>query len=253
MPYGKLNVGFRHWGSSKLDKQHRKELKRDAFTEEVVHTIEVVSGHKKQAMTYVGAGLAALVIGVAIYFYRDNTSATRQRDLQEAFQVKAATITGAPTSQAQGKLQYSTQDEKTKAEQKAFENVVTKHSGTNEAAVGEMHLGMMAADAGNMDLAIKYFQNAASYSSADYASLANYKLAQAYIGTGKEADAEKVLRALVDKPTSLVSKEESLIMLARLISKTRKDEAKKLLEPLEKSKSEVINKNAQMVLAEISK
>jgi hypothetical protein len=49
---------------------------------------------------------------------------------------------------------------------------------------------------------------------------------------GRQADAEKLLRALYDKPTTFVSKEQAAIALARAISTTKPAEARKLLEPL---------------------
>ena len=65
----------------------------------------------------------------------------------------------------------------------------------------------MAADQGRLDEAAKRLTEAADSGNQDYASLANYALAQLYVTQGKPAEAEKLLRALIAKPTIIVSKE----------------------------------------------
>ena len=65
-----------------------------------------------------------------------------------------------------------------------------------------------------------------------YSSQAKLSLAQIYEATGRAAEAEKVLRSIIDHPTILVSKEQATIALGRLLSKSKPAEARKLLEPL---------------------
>ena len=57
-------------------------------------------------------------------------------------------------------------------------------------------------------------------------------LAQVQLSTGRNADAEKLLRSLYEKPTMFVSKEQAAIALARAIAVSKPAEARKLLEPL---------------------
>ena len=47
-----------------------------------------------------------------------------------------------------------------------------------------------------------------------------------------QAEAEKLLRSLIDDPTILVSKEQATIALAKVVAKKNPAEARKLLEPL---------------------
>jgi len=90
----------------------------------------------------------------------------------------------------------------------------------------------MALDQGKMDEATKLFSQVASGGNQNYASLARLSLAGILAAEGKTADAEKLLRQLMDKPTVMVSRDEAAISLARLIAPTRPEEARKLLEPL---------------------
>jgi hypothetical protein len=57
-------------------------------------------------------------------------------------------------------------------------------------------------------------------------------LAQVYASEGKVADSEKLLREIMNNPTVTVSKEQATLTLARILSRTKPDEARKLMEPL---------------------
>ena len=54
-----------------------------------------------------------------------------------------------------------------------------------------------------------------------------------------QSEAEKLLRALIDKPTAFVSKEEATIVLAQLLLRSKPQEARKLLEPLRNSRTTI--------------
>ena len=72
----------------------------------------------------------------------------------------------------------------------------------------------------------------ADFGDYNYASMGKLSLAQVYLSTGRNADAEKLLRSLYDKPSLFVSKEQAAIALARALAVTKPAEARKLLEPL---------------------
>jgi predicted negative regulator of RcsB-dependent stress response len=66
----------------------------------------------------------------------------------------------------------------------------------------------------------------------DYAALARMSLAQLYGSEGKVPEAEKLLRQIIDQPTSTVSKEAAQLTLAQVLAKSKPDEARKLIMPL---------------------
>jgi predicted negative regulator of RcsB-dependent stress response len=92
-------------------------------------------------------------------------------------------------------------------------------------------LGTVAVGQGRLDEAVKHLSDAAG-SGNSVASVAKLALADVYRAQNKTAEAEKILRGLMDNPTILVSKEEAAIDLARLLAPTKPEEARKLLEPL---------------------
>jgi len=84
-----------------------------------------------------------------------------------------------------------------------------------------------------------------------YASQAKLSLAQIYDSMGRQADAEKLLRSLIDDPTILVSKEQATIALAKVLAKKNPAEARKLLEPLRAERGPV-SRAALTALGEMS-
>jgi predicted negative regulator of RcsB-dependent stress response len=213
-----------------VDRITRSKLKTDRFAVEVEHSVEFVSEHKKQVALYGAIALAvALIIGGVMY-YRDRQHAARQEELARAMDVVQAVVT--PVAPPAGALYYLTEAAKAEAADKAFKSFNTKYSGSEEAIVAASYLGALATDKGNLAEAEKYFQQVADFGDYNYASMGKLSLAQIYLSTGRNADAEKLLRSLYDKPSLFVSKEQAAIALARALAVSKPAEARKLLDPL---------------------
>jgi len=105
-------------------------------------------------------------------------------------------------------------------------------TGNHEGEVAQYYLGAIEADASKMAEAEKRFQEVAQHGNANFASLAKFSLAQIYYSDGRDAQGEAILRDLMDHPTTLVSKEQATITLARYLMIKRPAEARKLLDPL---------------------
>src|ERR1039458_3879102 len=70
------------------------------------------------------------------------------------------------------------------------------------------------------------------HGTANFASLAKLSLAQIYFSDGRDAQGEATLRDLIEHPTTLVSKDQATITLARYLILKRPADARKLLDPL---------------------
>lgn len=211
-----------------MDRQTRHELKTDKFVEEVSQTVEFIEEHKSQVVKYGGIAAAVVVLAAGAWFYTSNQRVKRQAALGEAI----ATV-NIPVGQApQGQQSFPTPEAKDQAIQKAFNDIVTKYPGTNESGAAMYMLGLAAADKGKMADAERMMRQAVQDGDSEFASLARLALADILVANGKAAEAEKVLRDLMAKPTAMVTKEQATLSLARVLAKTKPAEAKKLLEPL---------------------
>ncbi len=232
-----------------MDKVTRRELKSDHFKLEVEHGVEFVTGHRNQFIQWgsIAAALLLLIIGVS--WYRSSQHQARQAALGNAMEVLNATI---GPSQSEYQLTYPSQADKDQAIIKAFTDIATKYEGTEEGIIAEYYLGAQAADKGDMAQAQKRFELVANSSQKSFASLAKLALAQIYQSEGKLTDAEKLVRSVMDNPTTLVSRDEATIVLARLLTPSNPAEARKLLEPLRASQRSAISRAALTALGDIS-
>jgi predicted negative regulator of RcsB-dependent stress response len=213
-----------------VDRHSRQELKTDKFVEEVGQTVHFLDAHRKQVYLYGVIAVVVLALGVGGYYY----SKVRRNERQEAFFQAMLTENATVSSEARPNATrwFHTDAEKEAAVRKEFGDIIKKYSGSREAYASSYMLGVFAADQGNLQEAEAHLRRTAQEASDDYASMAKLALADILAAQGKEAEAEKLLRDLMAKPTLTVSKEQATMNLAHIIARTRKDEARKLLEPL---------------------
>lgn len=215
-----------------MDRLTRKDLKTDKFAQEVGHTVEFISDHRSETIRYGLIGLAVVILGFGIYFYNRHQATVRAEALSNAMRISDAVISATPQPP---NLTFATQEEKDKQRNQAFLDLASKYHGTQEGAIAQFYLVAPMLEQGKLDEAEKIYKDVADSAPADYASVAKLSLAQIYAGQGKTADAEKLLRALMDKPTLFVSKEQATLALTEILAKTNPTEAKKLLDPLKQS------------------
>jgi predicted negative regulator of RcsB-dependent stress response len=214
----------------------RKELlKQDKFTVEAEHTVDYLSTHRKEVVRYGTVALVAIVLVAAVFYYRSSRASVREQILGEAIALDNVPVGQAPP----GGQSFPTQAAKNDGVTRAFAKLASDYSGSEEAYIAEYYLGAKALDAGNVDEARRKFQDAADHGNANYASLAKLALAQLDYAQNRTAEAEALLKGLMDHPTDLVSKEQAEFTWAKTIAPTKPEEARKLFQQLVSEKSEV--------------
>ena len=230
-----------------VDSKTRKNLKKDAFTEEMKHGFEFMTEHTADVKKYGAIAAAVIVLAAAIFFYMRYQADAREKALAEAMNIDKAHVGPAPP----GVLSYPTQEEKDKARSKALSDLVTKYGGTQEGAIAEFYLASDAVEKGALPDAEKRFRTVVDSAPDAYASLAKLSLAKVLSAEGKDSEAEKLLRDLIAHPSMTVSKDEATIVLATVIGKTNKDEARKMLEPLRAERT-AVSRAAVQALGEVA-
>jgi len=196
----------------------------------------------------VTAAVVAILIAGAIWFnsYR---RAQRERDLQAVFSVLDAQV-GPHNDYVKT---FATQDEKLQASIKALSGVVAKDGGTREGYLAQYYLGTLKVQKNDAKGAEADLRAVAS-SSSDSAALAKIALAQLYIASKRTADAQNLLRSLVNKPTDLVSKSQAEVLMAQLVSSVNPQEAKHILQGLKTpNASPAVTRAADQVSAQLTK
>lgn len=225
----------------------RKELKTDNVAEGVERGIAWFEAHKKDEVRYGAVALAVVVLIFGIVVYRNHEHAGRQQALAQAIRIQETPVANVAVS---GQTTFPTQDVKDQAAIKAFTDVETKYSGSDEAQIAEYYLGCVHSDMGKLSDAEKNFQNVANRADKNYASLAKAALAELYFSDGRFDQGEKLMKELMDSPTVFISKDQAAITLAKHYIGRNNAEARKLLAPIRDSKSPVAS-IAQMMAAQL--
>jgi predicted negative regulator of RcsB-dependent stress response len=214
----------------------RKELKTDKFAVEVEHGLSFFEEHQKEIVRYGGIALALIAVFFATVSYRRHQQALREQALARAIQIQETAV-GPPTQG--GASTFPTQQVKDDLALKAFGEVNSKYSGSDEAEIAAYYTASIHADQGNLSEAEKGFQEVAQKGNERYASLAKLSLAQVYFAEGKADLAEKTLRDLAAHPTMFVSADQANMALARGLMSTKPAEARKLLDSLKNRQGSV--------------
>lgn len=212
-----------------MDRLTRHELKTDKFVEEVGQTVHFLEEHRQAIIRYGSIVLALVILAGAGYAWMRVRKAERQTALAAVLETYNAPVMDPPPAEFKA---FRTEQEKDDAIVKGCNEIIQKYAGSDEAAVAAYLLGARAADQGDLAAAERYLKEAAENAGREYASLAKFSLAQLYALQEKTGEAEKLLRELVQKPTTLVTKEQAELELARVLMKTRPEEARKLVTPL---------------------
>jgi predicted negative regulator of RcsB-dependent stress response len=223
-------------------------LKHDRFVEQVGQTVEFASEHRQQFVRYGTVAVAVLVIALGVYWYMRYSASQRQDALRQAVHIQEGQV---GEQQNPYFVTFKTEEEKRQAVQKSWTELANKYSGSAEANIAHYYMGVNAADQGNLPEAEKHLKQVADSGKDAYASQAKLSLAQIYQASGRTAEAEKLLRSLVDDPTVMVSKEQATIALASVLAKNNPAEARKLLEPLRGSQRAPVSRAAISMLSEI--
>jgi predicted negative regulator of RcsB-dependent stress response len=207
----------------------RKELKTDKFALEVGHTVTFFEDHQKELLRYGAGGVVVILLIIGGVWYSRHQHGVREEALAKAIQVQESPV-GQPTP---GQNQnFPTQEAKDEVALKAFGDLESKYSGSEEGEIAQYYLGAIKADQGKLAEAEKSFKDVADKGDAKYASLAKFALAQIYFADGRGDQGETILRDLIAHPTIYISKDQATISLARFLGPKKPAEARKLLEPL---------------------
>jgi hypothetical protein len=226
----------------------KEQLQHDQFKDSVAKVVEYTATHQQNVMRWT---IAAVVVGAltgAGFWYSSYRSSIRQQDLETAFAV--LTVPVGPSSQF-GKT-YLTEDAKTQASKKAFAEVAAKDGNSREGYIALYYLATLKAGSDPKGAEADLRKVADSHY--DAAALAKIALAQLYAGENRNAEAQAVLRALIQHPTGLVSKDQAQILLAQLEQTSNPQDAKKILQSLKgPNEDPIVARAADQVSAQLAK
>lgn len=207
-----------------MDKSLQNVIKHDQVLETVESASEYVSSHRKQVLIYAGVAVVVAALGYFGWAYFQAQKKERQLALGAAVGLTAETTNRT--------------NETIKTLSAEFQKVIDKYPGSDEANLAKYIQGTFELEQGDAAKGEKFIRESMN-ADRETASLAKYSVADMEFARGNAAEAEKLLREIVASPTYMVPKEQATLQLARVISKAKPEEARKLLEPLRAARSPI--------------
>ena len=195
-----------------MDRQHRRELKRDKFVDEVGSLTTRARENQRLLITITAVVVVLAVIGYGIYFY----GSTREQKAQAALG-NAITAIDSPLIQPgtpNPDAKYKTEQERTSAAEAMFRGVQKDYSGTKAADVANIYLARIAASKGDSATARKLLSNFISdHPKHLLVGAARYSLYQLRIANGEAPQVTIELNAELAKTTDQVLPPDTLLAL----------------------------------------
>jgi predicted negative regulator of RcsB-dependent stress response len=225
----------------------KDQLQHDQFTDAVSGAVIYAQSHRQTLLRWSIAAATVIAIAGALWWYLSYQRSVREQDLSAALAVVDAQV-GPPNDFSKT---FSSDDAKQQASIKALSDVVNKDGGTREGLIAQYYLGTIKTARGDTKGAESDLKKV-SDSSADVAPLAKIALAQLWMGEKRTAEAQALLRTIVDKPTDLVSKAQAQILLAQLDSTVNPRESREILKSVGSS-DPAVKRAADALSAQLAK
>ena len=210
----------------------RKELKKDEIAETLAHGAEAVISHTR--MLWIGGGVALGVILAVVgwRFWSEREAVKATAALEEAMHVFEARIRAVGEPEEPGEVTYVEEKNKYEDAAKKFSEVADQYSRTRPGQVARYYAALSLLRVERADEAAQQLREVERSGADEYAALARFQLAKIYAKTGKDADAEKLFKELIEHPTAFVPKPMAMLALADHYRKTNREEASKLYDQI---------------------
>jgi hypothetical protein len=227
----------------------KEQLQHDQFTDTVSNALGYANTHRQQVVRWAALGIAVLAIGSLLIWYMSYRKSVRQQDLNAALAVVDAQV-GPHNEYVRT---FNTAEEKRDAALKALSNVVAKDGGTREGYIAQYYRGTLRAQK-NDNAGAESDLRAVADSHSETAALAKIALAHLFVASNKTAQAQDLLRSIVNKPTDLVSQAQAEVLLAQLDESFNPKESKRILQTLKKpGESAAVSRAADQLSAQLAK
>ncbi|HEX7136743.1 MAG TPA: tetratricopeptide repeat protein [Vicinamibacterales bacterium] len=195
-----------------MDRQHRRDLKRDKFVDEVGSLTTRAKENQRLLYIITAAVVILAVVGYGVYFYGSNREQKAQAALGTAITAIDSPLVQAGVPNPDAK--YKTEQERIGASEAMFRDVQKNYSGTKAADVANIYLARIAASKGDTATARKLLSDFISdHPKHLLVGAARFSLYQLRIGNGEAPQVTIELNAELAKTTDQVLPPDTLLAL----------------------------------------
>jgi len=197
-----------------MDRQHRRELKRDKFVDEVGSLTTRARENQRLLYTITAVVVALALIGYGIYFYGSTREQKAQAALGNAITAIDSPLIQPGNPNPSPDSKYKTDQERTAAAEAMFRDVQKNYSGTKAADVANIYLARIDASKGDVATARKLLSDFISdHPRHLLVGAARYSLYQLRIANGEAPQVTIELNAELAKTTDQALPADALLAL----------------------------------------
>ena len=202
----------------------RQQLKQDEFATQLAGIREFSLQNQRTIVIAALAIVAAVAVIVGGYLYVSSRQTRASEALADALAVFHAPVMATPPANAAGPT-FKSDSEKYQQAYKLFSDVADRYSWYAQGKFARYYAALCERELGKFPEAQKDLNAIAEGGDKDLAALAKLSLAGVDKQTGRNDEAEKLLKDLEDHPTDTVPKATVELELADLYQKTKPAEA----------------------------
>jgi tetratricopeptide (TPR) repeat protein len=201
-----------------MDRQHRHDLKHDKFVDEI--GVLSSKARENQRLLYtLGGAVAAIALIIAVFmFYRSNREQNAQEALATAIETFDAPVGPATPEQQQTQTgpRFKTEQERTQAAEKLFQDVQKNFSGSDAADVAGLYQARLAANRGDTKTARTLLEKfVGDHKDHILVGAARFSLYQMRIESGEAAQVIVELTAEMNKADPVLPGDSLLVLQAQ--------------------------------------
>ena len=198
-----------------MDRQHRRDLKHDKFVDEIGALSSRAQQNQRLLFTIGAAAVAIALLAYGIHFYKSNQERKAQVALADAIETIESPLIQPDAPQPIPGAKFRTEQERTAAAEKQFQEVAGKFRNTDAGDVANLYLARIAAskrDVGGARKLLQQFIN--EHPDHLLVGGARYSLYQIRIDNGEAAQVTTELNAELAKTEPTLPADSLLVLLA---------------------------------------
>jgi tetratricopeptide (TPR) repeat protein len=214
----------------------RRQLKEDRFQEAAKETVHWTVVHRKTIITVLVVAGIITAVTASLLAYNSKLEERASEALGRAMRIYQAPLR-QPTAPADPKQRsFLSVEERAKEANKQFQQVADQFSRTGSGKNARYLAAVTTLEAGDAGNAERRLKDIADSGDRERAALAKLALASLYRSSGRDAEAIKLYKDLIDHPTSSVPKVTAQFQLADAYQAKQPDEARRIYDELAKDK-----------------
>jgi hypothetical protein len=204
----------------------RKDIKRDEFVTVVGRGVEYAESHTRQLLMTIGSVLAALLVGILLYFYLDHRAQAANEALADAVKIYRAPVQAAGANPQDPKEPtFPTEVARQARARQLLTQVRDSYRFTDAADVAALYLAELDAGAGKLEAARKIWGDfVKKHGDNMLAAQARVDLMELDRGQGRGQQVTQGLREMLDQADAPLPQDVILFQLGTTLEQLSRDQ-----------------------------